>query len=231
MRLVRIVPLLVAGLLMAACSDGEIEAVESDTAVETVEETTSPPPAPPAGDFPYDMSRGFPHKLDELMHDHCYAAYLADLDAQGVDYGRPFDQGSTRYTHDVGDRGLAVFHGSFSGDATYYDWECRIWYDLDTGEWDSLDVKEFDKDAAARPGDDAVELCHRGVESKLVSPASAEFSEPLTRKQDDGSWTISGYVDSMNRMGAPLRSQWSCQVEYDLFTSSWVGRGVTVTER
>lgn len=248
MGLRRVTALVVAGLLMVACSDGEADSSEAETPA--VEETspestqeaaaTTPTPEPPevpevVGDFPYDMSDGLPRELAELMYDQCQAEYVVIAwEERGADFD-PYsvsDNGGRYQTHlEDSDDPLAIFFGSFTGDTTEYPWECRIWYDPDTGEWDSLDVKEYDETVAERPDDDAVETCETAVANKLVSPASAEFSRATFRDGDDGSWTVSGYVDSMNKLGVPLRSQWQCRVEFSTFLGSWYSTGVTVTER
>ncbi|AZQ77263.1 hypothetical protein EJ997_07885 [Flaviflexus ciconiae] len=230
MGLRRVTALVVAGLLMVACSDGEAETNSKEpTDTPTAEATTEAPEPTPTPDYPYDMTDGVPRELAEYMYDACAAEYAADLADQGV-----ISDPSKRVDNDgkYSEYGEVVrFDGSFRADRTDHEWHCRILYDDETGETIDLVVEELNKEIRERPSESVLETCHTGVADKLVSPASAEFSSPVYNENDDGTWTISGYVDSMNRLGVPLRSQWQCRVEFSGFLQDWYSTGVTVTER
>lgn len=61
------------------------------------------------------------------------------------------------------------------------------------------------------------QICAKeGVKNLLVSPGSADFDEwsqylPV-EKMADNTYIVNGYVDSQNRMGALIRSNWICRV-------------------
>lgn len=65
--------------------------------------------------------------------------------------------------------------------------------------------------------DEAIEKCQTRITDKLTSPSSATFPDEseleIQRKgSDEEYWQIRGYVDSDNKFGASLRSDWYCQV-------------------
>lgn len=65
--------------------------------------------------------------------------------------------------------------------------------------------------------DEAIEKCQNRITDKLTSPSSAVFPDKaeleIQRKgSDEEYWQIRGYVDSDNKFGASLRSDWYCQV-------------------
>ncbi|ERS60820.1 hypothetical protein HMPREF1261_00484 [Corynebacterium sp. KPL1818] len=65
--------------------------------------------------------------------------------------------------------------------------------------------------------DEAIEKCQTRITDKLTSPSSAVFPDKTELEiQKTGSneeyWQIRGYVDSDNKFGASLRSDWYCQV-------------------
>lgn len=54
-------------------------------------------------------------------------------------------------------------------------------------------------------------MCEGFIESELVSPASAEYTHTST-EFNDPVYTVVGYVDSDNALGATLRSDYTCEV-------------------
>lgn len=59
----------------------------------------------------------------------------------------------------------------------------------------------------------AQSACESAVTGILKSPSSADFGGWQRRENADGSFEISGYVDSQNSFGAMLRAQFSCSVD------------------
>lgn len=55
--------------------------------------------------------------------------------------------------------------------------------------------------------------CESAVTGILKSPSSADFGGWQRRENADGTFEISGYVDSQNSFGAMLRAQFSCSVD------------------
>ena len=55
--------------------------------------------------------------------------------------------------------------------------------------------------------------CESAVTGILKSPSSADFGGWQRRENADGTFEISGYVDSENSFGAMLRAQFSCSVD------------------
>lgn len=51
----------------------------------------------------------------------------------------------------------------------------------------------------------------------LVSPATAEFADKPARLErfEDGEWRIRSHVDSQNKFGAMIRTEWSVWVRPD----------------
>lgn len=62
-------------------------------------------------------------------------------------------------------------------------------------------------------GHQAQSACERAVTGILKSPSSADFGGWQRRENADGTYEISGYVDSQNSFGAVLRAQFSCSVD------------------
>ena len=58
----------------------------------------------------------------------------------------------------------------------------------------------------------AQSACESAVTGILKSPSSADFRGWQRRENADGTFEISGYVDSQNSFGAMLRAQFSCSV-------------------
>jgi hypothetical protein len=59
------------------------------------------------------------------------------------------------------------------------------------------------------PSPGAVAACRSGVEARLKSPASAQYSS-LTVTRNANGWIVTGAVDSQNSFGAMLRSTFTC---------------------
>lgn len=59
----------------------------------------------------------------------------------------------------------------------------------------------------------AQSACESAVTGILKSPSSADFRGWQRRENADGTFEISGYVDSQNSFGAMLRAQFSCSVD------------------
>jgi len=62
-------------------------------------------------------------------------------------------------------------------------------------------------------------VCEEFVKNSLVAPKTAEFPACSKMKIEKvygtvDTWTVIGYVDAQNRMGALLRSIYLCEVEY-----------------
>lgn len=57
--------------------------------------------------------------------------------------------------------------------------------------------------------------------ASLVSPGSAQFSDLDVDRRSMCSFTVRGYVDSQNRMGALLRTDIDVHMNYDLGTNRW----------
>ena len=62
-------------------------------------------------------------------------------------------------------------------------------------------------------------VCEKFVKNRLVAPKTAEFPACGEMKIEKvygttDTWTVIGYVDAQNRMGALLRSTYLCKVEY-----------------
>ncbi len=50
------------------------------------------------------------------------------------------------------------------------------------------------------------------VVEKLKAPATAEFGDITAIQLGDGTWAVSGSVDSQNSFGALIRSQFDCSI-------------------
>lgn len=59
----------------------------------------------------------------------------------------------------------------------------------------------------------AQSACESAVTGILKSPSSADFGGWQRRENADGTFEISGYVDSQNSFGAMLRARFSCSVD------------------
>lgn len=59
----------------------------------------------------------------------------------------------------------------------------------------------------------AQSACESAVTGILKSPSSADFGGWQRRENADGTFEISGFVDSQNSFGAMLRAQFSCSVD------------------
>jgi len=57
------------------------------------------------------------------------------------------------------------------------------------------------------------------VEGRLVSPGSADFGgqkpDVCTKETSPGHWAVVGWVDSQNRFGAKIRSNFVCHLKYE----------------
>lgn len=72
----------------------------------------------------------------------------------------------------------------------------------------------FSSGGSSKPsGHQAQSACERAVTGILKSPSSADFGGWQRRENADGTYEISGYVDSQNSFGAVLRAQFSCSVD------------------
>ncbi|WP_018254023.1 hypothetical protein [Salinispora mooreana] len=54
-------------------------------------------------------------------------------------------------------------------------------------------------------------MCEQFIERELRAPATAEYTDPTTRK-DGATYTVNGAVDSENGFGAKIRSEYNCIV-------------------
>jgi hypothetical protein len=57
--------------------------------------------------------------------------------------------------------------------------------------------------------------CRILVEDRLVAPSTADFSDLTTSEGTGDRWTVTGSVDAENRMGVPIRMDFTCVVQYD----------------
>lgn len=57
--------------------------------------------------------------------------------------------------------------------------------------------------------------CQEWAKERLKSPSTADFSGVTEESTGEGSWTISGDVDSENGFGASIRSTWTCNIRLD----------------
>ena len=88
-------------------------------------------------------------------------------------------------------------------------------------EADSAEAREERAEALAdsleeAAGDEAgaVTACRQFVEARLVSPASADFPWGFEADNVGPVWEYLSYVDSENRFGAKLRTNFRCLVEH-----------------
>lgn len=66
------------------------------------------------------------------------------------------------------------------------------------------------------PDDYAITMSWEFVKKNLRSPSTAEFApirEHYKEKQPDGSYKVSGYLDSQNAFGATIRSRYTCHLK------------------
>lgn len=64
---------------------------------------------------------------------------------------------------------------------------------------------------------EAYVVCQDFVEDRLVSPSTAEFGGPYSRvttHNGEGEYTVETYVDSENRFGAMVRTEFTCTVQH-----------------
>lgn len=67
-------------------------------------------------------------------------------------------------------------------------------------------------------------VCKKFVSAQLKSPASAEFPEgysQYTTALGDDKFKVVAWVDSQNSYGAMLRTNFSCEVEYQQATDKY----------
>ncbi|WP_284536317.1 hypothetical protein [Nocardioides sp. T2.26MG-1] len=60
----------------------------------------------------------------------------------------------------------------------------------------------------------AKDVCQQFVGKRLKSPGSADFSGETVTENTDGSWTVSGDVDSQNSFGGLVRNSYTCKVRH-----------------
>jgi hypothetical protein len=61
----------------------------------------------------------------------------------------------------------------------------------------------------------ATAACRVLVEDRLVAPSTADFSNLSASEGSGDRWTVTGSVDAENRLGTPIRMDFTCVVEYD----------------
>ena len=61
----------------------------------------------------------------------------------------------------------------------------------------------------------ARKACEDAVRAYLVAPATADFHHASGTGGPQGPWTMSGTVDSQNRLGATLTTSWTCSARTD----------------
>lgn len=62
----------------------------------------------------------------------------------------------------------------------------------------------------------ARDVCQQFVEDRLKSPGSADFSDEDATENSNGSWTVTGVVDSDNSFGASIRNSYECTVRHSV---------------
>ncbi len=96
---------------------------------------------------------------------------------------------------------------------------CALWIVLGLGGmiWFFSGSDEPREKKPENQGVGATTLCKRAVEQKLVSPASAKhpwvLSKDVTHDLGNNRYRVLSYVDSQNKFGAMLRTQYDCVVE------------------
>jgi hypothetical protein len=90
--------------------------------------------------------------------------------------------------------------------------------------------------SASGPDDiEAYVMAKQFVSNRLVSPGSAKFGESWESKiQNLGNarWQVAGFVDSQNRMGALVRSEYVCTMRYEGGPNkTWRAESVDVVSR
>lgn len=71
----------------------------------------------------------------------------------------------------------------------------------------------------------AQDRCETYIKTLLQAPSTAKFSGETATDNGDGTWSVTGSVDSENGFGAKLRSTWSCTAK-DGGNNSWsIARG------
>ncbi|MDJ0404008.1 hypothetical protein QNA23_10990 [Rhodococcus erythropolis] len=69
---------------------------------------------------------------------------------------------------------------------------------------------------SANQSDTAVKACQDTVTDRLSAPSSAKFSDKYTVTDDaEGTWTVTGSVESQNALGVMLRADYSCNVRHE----------------
>jgi hypothetical protein len=75
------------------------------------------------------------------------------------------------------------------------------------------------------------------VKDQLVSPGTADFGGWMEQTSDtcvidlgQGSYTVNGWVDSQNRLGAKLRSYFNCKLRY-VGNGNWKCESVDLNQR
>lgn len=63
---------------------------------------------------------------------------------------------------------------------------------------------------------EAKSICQGFVRKRLVAPSTSDFGddrEVTTSVSDQGNWIVSGWLESHNRLGVPLREIYACEME------------------
>lgn len=78
---------------------------------------------------------------------------------------------------------------------------------------------------------DARNACQWFIKDVLVSPGSADFIPSEDVKQNNTEWVVQGQVDSQNKFGALIRSNYLCVLEYQKDTGNWILKDKLIMER
>jgi hypothetical protein len=73
---------------------------------------------------------------------------------------------------------------------------------------------------------EAEQHCQDWVKDKLKSPATAKFTDVMSRSDGTASWAVSGNVDAQNSFGALVRNSWTCSVRWDNPSELWRGGAI-----
>lgn len=218
MRPRKLAALTAAGILsLTACSSGDTSAPEGSPSTSSRESVT-PPTTPDSVDRP---SSGLAACQDEVLE--------TVVNPESVTFGESaryemleFDNSDTPAYLVVG-TALSI---NKDAEATEYEWNCRMaWHD---GSWNAAYVTVDLEPSVVKHRDQrpstARDICEDAIKAQLVSPRSAEFTHSRDGIDNSGSdeYVLYGAVESQNRMGVWLESDWICGVNWDDDDDAWI---------
>lgn len=78
----------------------------------------------------------------------------------------------------------------------------------------SVPVQKTAEEIAFQKEKDFASLAKMNVEMMLKAPSTAKFNTSPVIKEENGTYSISSWVDSENSYGANIRSSWSAKAHY-----------------